>query len=93
MILILIKAVNWFTEILTFLIIARAIMSWFVRDPSSSLFNIYQTIIRITEPIVAPCRMLLARFNTGMMDFSILLAFLLISVARNVIVNILAMLL
>lgn len=92
MILILIKAVNWFAEILTFLIIARAIMSWFVRDPSSSLFNIYQTIIKITEPIIAPCRMLLSRFNTGMMDFSILVAFLLISVARNIIVALLFML-
>lgn len=90
MIIILIKAVNWFAEILTFLIIARAIMSWFVRDPSSSLFNIYQVIIRITEPIVAPCRMLLSRFNTGMMDFSILVAFLLISLARNVIVALLS---
>ncbi len=93
MIFILIKAVNWFAEILTFLIIARAIMSWFVRDPRSSLFNIYQVIIRLTEPIVAPCRALLSRFNTGMMDFSILLAFLLISLARNVIVNLLAILL
>ncbi len=92
MILILIKAVNWFAEILTILIIARAIMSWFVRDPSSSLFNIYQMIIRLTEPIVAPCRMLLSRFNTGMMDFSILLAFLFISVARNIIVSLLAVL-
>lgn len=92
MILILIKAVNWFAEILTFLIIARAIMSWFVRDPSSSLFNIYQMVIRITEPIIAPCRMLLARFNTGMIDFSILVAFLLISLARNLIVTLLSML-
>jgi len=89
-ILILIKAVNWFAEILTILIIARAIMSWFVKDPSSSLFNIYQTVIRLTEPIVAPCRRLLSRFNTGMMDFSILVAFLLISVARNVIVTLLS---
>ena len=91
MILILIKAVNWFAEILIFLMIARAIMSWFVKDPSSSLFNAYQMIIRVTEPIVAPCRTLLSRFNTGMMDFSVLVAFLLISLARNVIIAILTM--
>ena len=90
MILILINAVNWFAEVLTFLILARAIMSWFVRNPNSSLFNIYQMIIKLTEPIVGPCRTLMSRFNTGMMDFSVLIAFLLISVARNVIVSILA---
>ncbi|MBK5262843.1 MAG: YggT family protein [Peptostreptococcaceae bacterium] len=49
-------------------------------------------MIKITEPIIAPCRMLLSRFNTGMMDFSILVAFLLISVARNIIVALLSML-
>lgn len=89
MILLLIKAVSWFAEVLIFLLLARAIMSWFVRDPRSSLFNIYQMIIRVTEPILSPCRMLLSRFNTGMMDFSILVAFLLISLARNVIITIL----
>jgi YggT family protein len=90
MILILIKAVNWFAEILIFLIIGRAIMSWFVRDPNSSLFNIYQVLIKFTEPIVGPCRAFMSRFNTGMMDFSILVAFLLISLVRNVIITILS---
>ena len=90
MISILIVTVNWFAEVLIFLLIARAIMSWFVRNPNSSLFNLYQLIIRVTEPIVAPCRVLLSRFNTGMMDFSVLVAFLLISLARNVIIAVLS---
>jgi len=92
MIIILINAVNWFAEVLIYLLIARAIMSWFVRTPNSSLFGIYQIINRVTEPIVAPCRKFMARFNTGMLDVSVLLAFLLISVARNVIIAILSML-
>lgn len=92
MILILIKAVNWFAEILIFMLLARAIMSWFVKDPNSSLFNFYQMLIRVTEPIVSPCRKLMSRFNTGMMDFSVLVAFLLISLARNVIITLLSLL-
>lgn len=86
---ILIKAVSWFADVLIYLLLGRAIMSWFVRDPGSPLFGIYQLLIRVTEPILSPCRKLLARFNTGMFDFSILVAFLLISLARNVIINIL----
>lgn len=91
MIFILIKAVNWFAEILIFMLLGRAIMSWFVRDTNSSLFNAYQLLIRVTEPIVAPCRKFMSRFNTGMMDFSVLVAFVLISLARNVIIGILTM--
>lgn len=89
MIFILIKAVSWFAQVLIYLLLGRAIMSWFVRDPSSQLFNLYQLAIRLTEPILMPCRRLLSRFNTGMMDFSILLAFLIISFARNIIITIL----
>lgn len=89
MIFILIKAVSWFADVLMMILLARAIMSWFVRDNTSPFFGIYQLAIRLSEPILIPCRRLLSRFNTGIMDFSILVAFLLISFARNIIISIL----
>ena len=87
----LISAVSAFAEVLILLLIARAVMSWFVR-PGSSVYRLYQTLEMLTEPIVAPCRKITSRFQTGMFDFSIILAFVLVWAARAVIISILLML-
>jgi YggT family protein len=88
-----IYAVYKFCDILTMLLFARAILSWFVNpyrsSPYSFLSRINALLIRITEPIVAPCRRLLRNFNTGMFDFSIVVAMLVIVLIRNVIVMVL----
>lgn len=85
----LIRAVNWFAEVLMLLLLARAICSWFVR-PGSSAYRLYQVFVTLTEPVVAPCRIITSKFRTGMMDFSVLLAMLLVMVARDLLVRILA---
>ena len=66
-------------------------MSWFVRDMYSPMGKIYGAIIRFTEPIVMPFRRLLSRFNTGMLDFSVLLAMLVIEMAGNILVKIIVL--
>ena len=73
------------------MLLARALLSWFVRDQYSTLGKIYIAIIRFTEPIVAPCRRALSRLNTGMFDFSVLLAMLLISAVSNILIRIIYM--
>lgn len=90
--LILIRAIGWFANFLTSVLLVRAIMSWFVRDPYSTIGKIYMMIIRFTEPFVEPCRRLLDRlnFNTGMFDFSVLLAFFLIEIVANLCITIVA---
>lgn len=50
---------------LTWAIIARALLSWFPIDQSSPL---YQLLYRVTEPIIDPLRKVLP--STGMMDLS-----------------------
>lgn len=86
--LILAQAIYWFAELLTFLMVLRAILSW-VRPASYNIVGkIYAFCIRVTEPVVAPCRQLLSRFNTGMFDFSVLLAFFLVQLAANVLIRI-----
>lgn len=83
---ILITAISWFARFLTTMLVIRAVMSWFVRDPYSGIGKAYMVIIRITEPVVEPCRRLLDRlnFNTGMFDFSVLLAFFLIEIVATI---------
>lgn len=85
MALILVRAVNWFAQILIFILIARALLSWFAQNPYSQVRRWYDLTVRLTEPVVAPCRKLLSRFNTGMFDFSVLLAFFLIEIVARII--------
>ena len=80
-----------FCNILVARLLIRALMSWFVRDMYSPMGKIYGAIIRFTEPIVMPFRRLLSRFNTGMLDFSVLLAMLVIEMAGNILVKIIVL--
>lgn len=92
MTLILIQAIYWFADVLTFLLLARAILSWFARDPYSSIGKIYGITIKITELVVAPCRKLLANFNTGMVDFSVFLAFFLVQIVEKILIKLVLLL-
>lgn len=84
---VLVYAIYLFTEIITAALIIRALLSWFARDPYSPLGKIYGVLIRFTEPFVAPCRKLLSRFNTGMIDFSLLLALILIQTVSGLFIR------
>ena len=84
---VLVYAIYMFAEIISSAMIIRALLSWFVRDPYSPLAKIYGVLIRFTEPFVAPCRKLLSRFNTGMIDFSLFLALILLQTVTNLLVK------
>ena len=61
-------------EVLQYAIIARALLSWFLRPEN----RFYRVLFMMTEPIVAPFRTLLNRFakRPMMMDFSTILAYI-----------------
>ena len=84
---ILVYAVYMFAEIISAAMIIRALLSWFVRDAYSPLAKIYGMLIRFSEPFVAPCRKLLSRFNTGMLDFSLFLALILLQAVTKLLVR------
>ncbi len=63
---------NTVLEIVTWLIIIRALLSWVSPDPSNS---IVQFIERTTEPILQPFRSLIPSYKIGI-DLSPLLAIL-----------------
>jgi len=91
--IILMNAINTFFQILVYLILGRAILSWFVRNPYGGLYKVYSAIIQITDPILSPCRNLLTRFGMGgTIDFSPILAIIGLSVINSIIINILRML-
>ena len=71
-----------FIQILTWSVIARALISWLPVDQTST---IYQVLFRITEPIIDPIRRVLP--NTGMIDLSPLAALLLLIVLGQLILQ------
>lgn len=91
--IILIRTISWFVRLLTTALLVRALMSWFVRNPYSTVGKIYMMLIRFTEPIVEPSRRLLDRLNlnTGMLDFSVLLAMIMVEVVGTIAMNIVAL--
>ena len=70
----LLQTMNMFFQVIIYLILGRALMSWFIR-PGDRLYPLYVAIIRITEPILTPFRNLANRFmgNSGI-DLSPMLA-------------------
>jgi len=86
--ILLIRAVNIFAQIIIYMLIARAVCSWFIR-PGGTAYRIYQALITLTEPVVAPCRRITSRFRTGAFDFSVLLAFFLVFIIRDLLIRLL----
>jgi YggT family protein len=89
----LIVVVNFVAQILIWVLIGRAILSWFANpyygNRGGSLARFYSVLVQVTEPLVRPARKLLSRFNTGPMDFSLFVTILLIIVVRQVLIRVL----
>ena len=68
-----VRFIQFLCYLFSFLIIARAVLSWFSPRPTNML-AIY--LYRVTEPLLAPLRRVIPK--TGMIDFSPMLAILLL---------------
>ncbi|MDX9975669.1 MAG: YggT family protein [FCB group bacterium] len=66
------------------LLIVGAVLSWFIHDPRHPLIR---TIDRLTDPILKPIRRVLGM--TGPVDFSPLVAILLLGLLRRLLVGLL----
>ncbi len=71
-------------NILYFLLVIRVILSWVNPDPYN---NIVQLIYGVTDPVLMPFRRL--PLEIGSMDFSPIIAFIVVVILRNFIVSIL----
>lgn len=73
-------------EVYTWIIIIRAIASWFISNPYNP---IYMFLISVTEPLLGRIRAFLFRiFPTSRIDFSPLIAIFLLSILRDFIIRI-----
>jgi len=88
MVLILIISIDYFTMFLRYLIFARIIISWLPIDRGGPIVS---TIYSLTEPILYPIRNAIQKSPLGgpgmMLDFSPIIAFLLIQVVRSILQN------
>ena len=71
-----------FITILTWAIVARALIGFLPIDQSST---IYQVLFRITEPVIDPIRRVLP--STGMIDLSPLAAILVLIVLQQMVIQ------
>ncbi len=79
----LINSLSTFIAILNFLIFARAILSWFRPPRYNKLYDdITRALDVLTEPILAPIRRLLPLSGMGI-DFSPLVAMILLTLVRD----------
>ena len=65
------------------LLCVRAMASWLLGMNNSVINGISNISIRLTEFLVAPCRELISKYNNGMFDWSVLLAFLVVVLVRD----------
>jgi len=91
--IILAQIIYWVCQILIFILVARAILSWIVvygRQYNTPIGRIFQILSAITEPIVAPVRKLISRFiNTGPIDIAPLATFFIILIISRILTTIL----
>ena len=87
--MIIIQAVNIFFQVVIYMILGRAIMSWFIK-PGDRLFPFYRKLCQLTDPILAPFQRLTYRFTAGSgVDISALLALLALWLIQSLVVRLL----
>ncbi len=79
----LIRILDILVNVVVFAIVGRALLSWFVCDPTHPLMRL---LIDVTEPILSPIRSRLP--SSWMIDLSPLIAIIVIQVVWRLIVTI-----
>ncbi len=87
----LIRTISIAGNAIVLLLFIRAILSWFQIDYGSQFWKLRENIEKITEPIVKPFRDFLSRFNTGMLDLSVLAAMITVQVVVRVLAVVLTL--
>ena len=77
-----IQLVQTLFQVYSFILLARVLITWFQVDPYNPIIRI---LFQLTEPLLAPIRRLLPQ--TGMMDFSPIVAFIAITVVERIVIS------
>ena len=76
-------AIYQLLDILSWVIIIKSILTWFPGQGG----RIYDILSIVTEPIEAPIRNITNRYNTGGIDFTPMLALIVIILLRNILLS------
>lgn len=90
MVVILVNAISGFAGIIEIMLLARALLSWFLQSGNPTVYKVYTFLVSLTEIVVAPCRFLLQKLNFGgtMFDFSVFLAFFLVRIIESLLIRV-----
>ncbi len=80
-----IRVINLVFQIYSYLVLARILISWFPVDRNNPLIDF---IYRITEPILAPFRVIIPLGMMGL-DLSPILAFFFLDIFRRLLIKLL----
>ncbi|MBI1883395.1 MAG: YggT family protein [Chlamydiae bacterium] len=83
MIILLIRLIEWIFHFYSIILLIRVLISWVSPDPYNP---IVQFLYRLTDPILQPIRRLIP-LRWSMIDFSPIIAFILLSVAEKLLVQ------
>lgn len=78
------RLVLLFLNLYAWLIIARALISWFSNDLTNPLVRLLH---QVTEPVLRPLRQVLSPGGVGGIDISPILAIVLIQIAKYALVS------
>lgn len=82
------KAIIIASNVLFGLLVVRALCTWLMGSGKSWVNTIYRISVGLTEFLVAPCRRITSKFRGGMFDWSLLLACLVIILARDILLRV-----
>ncbi len=86
------KAIIIVSNVLFGLLVVRALCSWLMGGGRPWVQTVYRISAGLTEFLVAPCRKITSKFSGSMFDWSLLLACLVIMLARDILLRIVMML-
>lgn len=79
----IVQLVQFLFELYSFILLARVLSTWINLDPYTN--PIVRLLYQLTEPLLEPIRRVLP--SAGMMDFSPIVGFIVITIAERIVVS------
>ena len=75
-------ALQYLINIIVWVIIAKAMLSWFPGAQNSKLYNMLD---QFTEPVEAPVRKVFGKYMSGPLDFTPMISIVVLMIVENLI--------
>lgn len=71
-------------DIISWIIVIKSFLTWFPNETTEKIYNVLSIL---TEPIEAPLRSITYKYMTGPVDFTPMLAIILIMIVKNLLIR------